>query len=870
MPKRLIFLFIILILLAVAGGAAWVFWDLPSVDGYEDRLAVPSLRITDRYGRLLYEVIPTEGGRHSPVPLESIPLALRQATISTEDAAFYEHPGVDLAGIARALWINLKGGETRAGGSTLTQQVARNLLMEPAERGERSLHRKLRESWLAWQLSQRYSKDEILSLYLNQTYYGALAYGVEAAAQTYFGKPVSELDLAESALLAGLPQAPGLYNPFTDPQAARRRQGVVLGLMEKHGLISAEQRKMAEAQPLVYAGDPYPIEAPHFVMRVRASLEDLLPSGAFTSGQALTVRTTLDLDWQKHAERIAAAHLDRLNHPPEGGPGHHVHNAALVALDPHTGEILAMLGSPDYFDDSISGAVNMAIMPAQPGSAIKPIVYAAALDPSRPQSWTAATMILDVRTSFSTHDGKPYVPENYDRQEHGPVLARQALASSLNIPAVLTLNHVGLGPAVQLASSLGLTTFGDPDEYDLTLALGGGSARLLELTAAYGAFANGGFRVSPFSVLDITNNQGDIFYTAAPDGGLPSTGLRVLDERVAWLITDILSDDDARQIGFGANSVLHLDRPAAAKTGTTTNFHDNWTVGYTPDLVVGVWVGNADYQPMQQVTGLTGAGPIWHAFMRTVLAGQPKQDFPRPAGLVQVEVCATSGMLPTPDCPYRRLEWFIQGTEPRSPDTLYHHITLDALSGLPATGETPPEQRVSRLFLDLPPQAHPWARSQGLPLLADICQSSCQSSTIPPACSASCQLASSPPGAPAQTPGEADAGSSSTPDFPVSSLEEPGLSSGLRLLSPDSNAVFQISTSRPLDMQKLRLAASGPGGISLVRIWVDGNLLAELEEAPYEAWWQLQAGEHQAWAEAVLANGGIIESEKIPFTVKGE
>ncbi len=863
MAKRLVLLVLFLALLAVAGGAAWVFWDLPSVDHFEERLAAPSLRITDRHGRLLYEVIPTQGGRHTPVPLASIPLDLRQATISTEDAAFYEHPGVDLAGIARALWINLKGGETRAGGSTLTQQVARNLLMEPAERGERSLRRKLRESWLAWRLSRRYSKDEILSFYLNQTYYGALAYGVEAAAQTYFGKSVSDLDLAECALLAGLPQAPGLYNPFTDPEAARRRQAVVLGLMEKHGVISAEQRLLAEAQPLVYAGNPYPIEAPHFVMWVRAGLDDLLPPGALTSGQALAVRTTLDLDWQKHAERIAAAHLDRLNHPPEGGPGHDVHNAALVALNPHTGEILAMLGSPDYFDESISGAVNMALVPAQPGSAIKPIIYAAALDPTRPRPWTAATLILDVRTSFPTHDGKPYVPENYDRQEHGPVLARQALASSLNIPAVVALHEVGLGPAVQLASRLGITTFGDPDEYDLTLALGGGSARLLELAAAYGAFANGGYRVSPFAVLEITNGQGEILYTTAPGGEPPPAGPRVLDERVAWLITDILRDDDARRIGFGANSVLRLDRPAAAKTGTTTNFHDNWTIGYTPDLVVGVWVGNADYQPMQQVTGLTGAGPIWHAFMRTVLAGQPKRDFPRPSGLVQVEVCALSGLLPTLDCPYRRKEWFIQGTEPHSPDHLVRKITLDALTGLPAADEIPAERRVSRLFLDLPPRAHAWARSQGLPLLADVCRLSCQSPAVPPACSASCPLAPAQVDTPA--PSQAGNDGDSAPQGDPGSVATGG---SLRLLSPDPNAIFRISDSHPLEMQSLRLAAAGPGGVSLVRIFLDGSLLAELDEAPYETWWILQPGEHQAWAEAVLANGSIIASEKIFFTVK--
>ncbi len=813
----LLFLFV----LASTGISIWLFRDLPGLDDLAGRLAVPSLRITDRHGRLLYEMIPDGGGRHTPVSLESIPLALQQATISTEDASFYANPGVDLSGILRALWINLRGGETLAGGSTITQQVARSLLLEPGERSQRTLRRKLRESWLAWQLARRRSKGEILALYLNQTYYGGLAYGVEAAAQTYFGKPVSELDLAECALLAGLPQAPGRYNPFTDPQAARERQKVVLGLMEKHGLIGAEQRRLAEEEPLVYAETPYPMEAPHFVMMVRAMLDDLLPPGALQAGQALTVHTTLDLDWQRQAERIAREHLHQLNHPSGGEPGHNVQDAALVALDPHTGQILTMLGSPDYFDGSISGAVNMALMPTQPGSAIKPIVYAAAMDPQRPRPWTAATMILDVRTTFPTHSGEPYVPENYDRQEHGPVLAREALASSLNIPAVTALSSTGIEPALRLAKSLGISSLGDPDQYDLTLALGGGAVRLVDLTAAYAAFANGGTRLTPLSILEITNSQGKALYTAPA----PSNP-RVLDERVTWLISDILSDDDARRIGFGANSLLRLDRTAAVKTGTTTNFHDNWTVGYTPDLVVGVWVGNAGHQPMRSVTGLTGAGPIWHAFMRTVLAGVPEKEFVRPPGLVQVEICALSGLLPTPECPYRRKEWFIAGTQPTSPDNLYRRVAIDPATGRLAGQGTPPERRQEKIVLDLPPQAQPWARSQGLPLLADLLVDS-RDVTSPPA------------GIPA-----------------------------LRLVAPDPNSVFYIAGNRPLAIQKLHLEAVGETGLGQVSLWVDGILVALIDRPPYEAWWILQPGEHRAWAEAFRATGERLASEILTFTVR--
>ncbi|RPI87368.1 MAG: PBP1A family penicillin-binding protein, partial [Chloroflexi bacterium] len=639
------FIFILLLFLitfsAGAGVYLWLFKDLPVIQNFSQYKVEPSIRITDRNDRPLYEILPDGSGRHRYVGIESIPMELQLATVSTEDASFYTNPGLDLKGIIRAVWINLQGGETVSGGSTITQQVARNLLLSPEERFERSIRRKLRETILAWKITQEYSKDKILELYLNQMNYGAMAYGVEAASQTYFAKSVSDLDLAESALIAGLTQAPGLYNPYTDPEAAKKRQEVVLELMEKHGMIDAEQRVLAAAEKLIYTSTPYPIESPHFVMMVQSQLDAAIPEDVLRSTQGITVRTTLDLDWQRHAETIARRQLEALNNPPAGEVSHNVHNAALVALDPVSGEVFAMLGSPDYFNAAISGAVNMATSPVQPGSALKPLIYAAAFDPDREEPWDPATMILDVRTAFSTHSGVPYVPVNYDTRHHGPVLARDALGSSLNIPAVTALNHVGLEEMIALSKELGITTLKNPREYDLSLALGGGAVELIELTAAYGAFANGGYQVTPTIILDVRDANGDTLY-------IPQHHPRpkVLDERVAWLITDILSDDRARATGFGLNSALKLDRPAAAKTGTTTDFHDNWTIGYTPDLVVGVWVGNASHEPMRDVSGITGAGPIWHQFMRTVLAGTQEQAFKRPEGLIQVEVCSLSGLLP--------------------------------------------------------------------------------------------------------------------------------------------------------------------------------------------------------------------------------
>jgi membrane peptidoglycan carboxypeptidase len=433
--KRSYFLIFILLLAGLAaGGYFWLFTNLPAPQEIATRLHTPSIRITDRNGKLLYEALAQDAGRNAVVPLQQIPLKLQQATIATEDSQFYSNPGFDLHGILRAVWLNLRGSQTLVGGSTITQQVARNLLLSAEERSQRSVRRKLREIYLAWQLTRHYSKDEILALYLNQSYYGGMAYGVEAAAQTFFGKSVSELDLAESALLAGLPQTPALYNPLTHPEAAKERQQVVLRRMQEDGYISADERAQADREKLVYATTPYPMQAPHFVMMVRAQLDELFSQEEIYNYGGLVVRTSLDLDWQGHAEQAIAHQIEALKSSPDG-LGHNLNNAALVALDPNSGDILALVGSPDYFDAEHAGAINMALAPRQPGSALKPILYATAFDPTRPDPWTAATMLLDVRTTFTTHDGQPYTPANYDLLEHGPVLARQALASSLNIPA---------------------------------------------------------------------------------------------------------------------------------------------------------------------------------------------------------------------------------------------------------------------------------------------------------------------------------------------------------------------------------------------------------------------------------------------------
>jgi 1A family penicillin-binding protein len=690
-----------LVFLGGAGLYLWLCAGLPALDDLSAYTSAPSSKIYDRHGQLLFEMPPPYTGSHTPVTLDDIPPYLIQATIATEDATFYSNPGMDLQGILRAVWINVQGGEVLAGGSTITQQLVRTVMFSADERTERTLYRKLRELILAIHITRRYSKDEILTLYLNETYYGNMAYGVEAAAQAYFGKFTRDLDLAECALLAGLPQAPALYNPLEALDAAKARQAVVLDLMVKQSYVTAQEAQLAKTESLDLAAAPFPIRAPHFVMFVRSQLERELGLARMQAG-GLNVYTTLDLSLTDTARDIIRQHLALLavcHYDPECPPGgRNVRNAALVALDPRTGEVVAMVGSPDYFSARIAGAVNGATALRQPGSSIKPLTYAAAFEQAAlgRGDFTPATIVLDVRTAFVTREGTPYVPLNYDLVFRGPVRLREALASSYNLVAVKVLDAIGVEALTEMARRLGITTFDDPDRIGLAIGLGGGEVRLLELTAAYATFANGGYAVQPRVIQRVEDASGVLLWEDPGGLGEGALGSRVLDARVAYLITDILSDDLARIPTFGEDSVLNLTRPAAVKTGTTTDFRDNWTVGYTPDLVVGVWVGNANNETMKEVTGVTGAAPIWHDVMETALKGQPVQEFTRPDGLVDVEVCALSGDLPGPDCPHRIVETFIAGTEPSTVCTMHQRI-----GGV--------------VYTILPPEAQEWVRDRNLP-----------------------------------------------------------------------------------------------------------------------------------------------------------
>lgn len=797
----------------MGGVALWAFHDLPDIDTIEAGMTLPATRIYDRNETLLYEIVPPEQGRNRALTLDEIPQHCINAVIATEDANYWSHPGVDPEGILRAAWINLRGGDIIAGGSTITQQTARLLLLDPQQQAERTIRRKLREMALAIQLQNRSGKEHVLTLYLNQVYFGNLAYGLEGAARAYFHKSAADLSLAECALLAGMVQNPILHDPLSDLESAQSRQQIVLGLMHKEDYISAAQMDTAERDELQFGSVRFPIEAPHFVMAVWKQLERQYPQQVYGGG--LDVITTVDLNWQQTAQRIAQRQLAALNSPENGVPAN-ARNTALIALDPHTGQVLTMLGSPDYFDESIDGAVNATLASRQPGSALKPFTFAAAMNPQRDNPMTAATVLLDVKTPFVTRRLESYTPSNFGQVEHGPVTVRESLGSSYNIPAVLALEDVGLQAFRQLAGEAGMDTLVDNSRVDLSITLGGGEVRLLDLAAAYSIFSNGGYRLDPSMILKVTARDGRVLY----EWDAPPLNQQVLDERVAYLITDILSDNSARIPSFGEHSAMQIGRPAAAKTGTTTDFRDNWIVGYTPNLVVGVWVGNADNTPMVEVTGVSGAGPIYNQFMRQVLLGQPKLDFERPADLLQVEVCELSGKLPTPQCARRQVEWFIPGTQPTDYDDWYQEFTIDRRTGLVADERTPIRERITRTYLILPQEVRDWGRRNGI---------------------------ESPPDA--------------------SLVAVPQGDDRLRLLSPDPYTVFEFSPITPRETQRLRFRVGVPADTEQVTYYLNEQAIGTVDAAPWVLWWPLQIGQHELTAVVTLADGSTETSEAAPFTV---
>lgn len=719
---------LVAITIAVASFGVYEYYavaaTLPSVDDLRSKAAqFETTRILDRNGDLLYEILDPNAGRRTYVALDKISPYMVAATIATEDAGFYSHPGFDPWAIIRAIYQNLTAGSTVSGASTITQQIARGLLLSPQERSQRTALRKIREILLAAEITRRYTKDEILELYLNQNYYGNLSYGVEAAAETYFHTSADKLTLAQASFLAGLPQAPSVYDIFTNSDATLNRQRQVLSLMleasQQEGCIyvsnslqpicvTPEDAGAAAAEMTNYKFQPpsVPMRFPHWVNYVRSQLESMYdPQTIYRSG--FTVYTTLDPDLQQQAQQIVKTQIDAL-------AAKRATDGALVAIQPSTGEILAMIGSADFNNAAISGQVNMAVQPRQPGSSMKPITYTAAFE----KGWTPATLIWDVPSEFPPSGNPddprpPYKPVNYDDRFHGPVTVREALANSYNIPAVKTLQFIGIyddpktpqkDGFISMAERLGITTL-TRNDYGLSLTLGGGDVTLLQLTGVYAIFANQGVRVPPVAITRIVDHNGKTVYQYTPPAGS-----QVISPQNAYMMTSILSDNQARTPAFGPNSALKLPFTVAAKTGTTNDFRDNWTLGYTPDLAVGVWVGNADYTPMQDTSGLTGAAPIWHQFMIDAidkLTGGSPTPFTRPPGIIDKTICAVSGTEPSQWCPNQRLEIFDQNNPPLpKEDDLWKEAYVDSYSLLLASPDCP-DFAVKKLGLNI---TDPWAK----------------------------------------------------------------------------------------------------------------------------------------------------------------
>lgn len=675
--------FVIIFILSILFFLFSILTDLPSPTKLASYEIPQTSKIMDRTGALLYEIY-TDQNR-TLVKLSDVPLYLRQATIAIEDKDFYHHQGVNpVGGILRAVKETVFRQQLQ-GGSTITQQLVKTALLTQ----ERTLTRKVKEIILAFWTEKIYKKDTILEMYLNQVPYGGTAWGIEAAAATYFGKHVKELTLSESSLLAGLPAAPTIYSPFgAHPQLAMQRQTNVLTRMMEDGYIKEDQKKQALSEKLNFAAQKTNIKAPHFVMYTREKLVEKYGEKLVEQG-GLKVTTTLDLKLQEKAQDIVATEVAKLKDLNVG-------NAASLVTRPPTGEILAMVGSKDYFA-SPSGNFNVATALRQPGSSIKPINYAVGLETKKVNP---ATLFIDTPTCFNVSGQKAYCPVNYDDKFHGPVQMRFALGNSFNIPAVKMMALNGVETVIASASAFGISSFKDPSRYGLSLTLGGGEVSMLDMSTAFGVFANTGVRRDLVSLLKVEDKNGkvleefkdpnfvkDIKGSLTYPSSLLIAGPRVLSDETSFLISHILLDNNARTQAFGDSSMLVIANHAVSvKTGTTDDKRDNWTIGFTPNFLVVVWVGNNDNTPMNPylTSGITGAAPIWNKITSLVLKNQPDVWPKQPETIVGSQVCSLSGKAtPNTDpnaqdkgCP-TRYEYFRKDTIPKESEVLKQTIPVD-------------------------------------------------------------------------------------------------------------------------------------------------------------------------------------------------
>lgn len=658
----------------------WYAKDLPTPNKINGRMSAQTTQIFDRNGKLLYEM---HGDKNRIlVDFNEIPANVKNATVAVEDKNFYKHTGFSPTRIVGSAVYNVfsrvSGGNLQ-GGSTITQQFVKNALLSP----EQTFGRKIRELILSMEIEAMYKKDDILKMYLNEIPYGSNAYGVKVAAKTYFDKDLKDINLQEAAVLAALPQAPTFYSPFGEnKEALMNRKDTVLQLMANQKYITQEEADAAMAKPIVFANNPYgSITAPHFVMYVKQKLVEKYGEQMANEG-GLKVYTTLDLDLYNAAndavKEIGATNAKKYN----------ANNAALVSIDPKTGQILAMVGSRDFFNNDIDGNVNVAVRDRQPGSSFKPLSYAALM---KKDSWGAGSILYDVKTDF----GGGYIPNNYDGTFRGNVTVRKALQGSLNIPAVKGLYIAGMKEVLDTAHDLGITTLNNPEDYGLSLVLGAGEVKPIDMATAYGVFGNGGVKQETSWFVKIQDKEGKTL-----DEYKKQSGKQVLDPQIAYIMSDILSDNNSRAYVFGSRSPLNISGyKVAAKTGTTNDNKDAWTVGYTPSVSTAVWAGNNDSTKMNKAGGSTAAAPIWNRYMKFALTKFQKEDFKRPSGVKTVTLDALTGHQVTSATASQVTDifpsWFkAPGATPGSSQ----EVRIDKLNNKLATDKCPAEVIVTKIF----------------------------------------------------------------------------------------------------------------------------------------------------------------------------
>jgi len=758
-----------------------------------------SLKITDRHGIILRESLSLQGGRTTWLTAEELPETVIQAVIAVEDKRFFSHCGIDLIALARAIVQNLRAGHIVSGASTITQQLIKNRIAYP-----RTILGKIREMGLALRLEYHLSKPEILTHYLNRVSFSNQVFGIEAASRLYFGKPAQHLSLAESVFLAGLIQAPSRYNPYRHFEQALERQRRLLDQMYRRQAIPEAAYHIARRETITLIPKNAAFKAPHFCEMVLRRLAENSTPGSPLSQPTTLINTTLDYYLQEKIEEIVRIRIDELK-------DYNVTNAAVLVLDNHNNDVLALVGSKDFFDETISGQVNGVFALRQPGSTLKPFTYQLALE----RSYTAATLLPDIQNFPAAP--RSFLPENYDRRYHGPVRLREALACSYNIPAYRVLQAIGVETLYQRLHQFGFDSLREvPAFYGPGLTLGNGEVTLLELTRAYSILARRGKAVQERYILP----------QPAPHNPPPAPQL--FSPRVIYILTHILADRQAAVPAFGEYTPLELPFQTAVKTGTSKDYRDNWTVGFTRDYTVGVWVGNFDGSPMRKVSGITGAAPIYHDVMLALYRDYNPANLlsDPPEGLVTARICPLSGKLVNEDCPHAIEEVFLSGTTPTALCDMHKAYWVDARDGLLTEPNAP--HAVKTIFTLFPPLYQIWAHEAGYPR---------------------------PPThyTPYSQTGLSRQAETTSPKRPI------------QIVHPNNGDVYVIDPILRREYQTIQLSAVANPGIRSLSWYVDDEFY-QSTDSPFQASWQIAPGRHRLYAEG-WHNGCIVRSQEITIHV---